>query len=102
MIRQSKKLDIRLKRAYLSSPADDGVRVVVGRLWPRGVRKSKCCHRPVGEGDCSKHGDCAAGSATTQRRWDELAGSVAGGILRRYLESGRYEMQASLFNRRSI
>jgi hypothetical protein len=40
MVRQSKKLDIRLKRAYLPSSADDGVRVLVGRLWPRGVRKS--------------------------------------------------------------
>ena len=40
MVRQSKKLDIRLKRACLPSSADDGVRVLVGRLWPRGVRKS--------------------------------------------------------------
>ncbi|SRR5579883_1510352 len=36
----SKKLDIRIKRAYLAPSPDDGVRVLVDRLWPRGVRKS--------------------------------------------------------------
>jgi uncharacterized protein YeaO (DUF488 family) len=40
MVRQSKKFDIRLKRAYVPPSAEDGVRVLVDRLWPRGVRKS--------------------------------------------------------------
>jgi uncharacterized protein YeaO (DUF488 family) len=40
MATRSKRLDIRLKRAYLPASADDGVRVLVDRLWPRGVRKS--------------------------------------------------------------
>jgi len=31
---------IRLKRAYDAPAADDGVRVLVDRLWPRGVRKA--------------------------------------------------------------
>jgi uncharacterized protein YeaO (DUF488 family) len=30
---------IRLKRAYEAPSPDDGVRVLVDRLWPRGVRK---------------------------------------------------------------
>ena len=30
--------NIRLKRAYEAPSADDGVRVLVDRLWPRGVR----------------------------------------------------------------
>lgn len=34
-------LDIRLKRAYVTPSADDGVRVLVDRLWPRGVLKSE-------------------------------------------------------------
>lgn len=34
------KLDVRLKRAYLPPSPDDGVRVLVDRLWPRAVRKS--------------------------------------------------------------
>lgn len=31
--------EIHLKRAYVDSAADDGVRVLVDRLWPRGVSK---------------------------------------------------------------
>lgn len=32
---------IRLKRAYSPAAADDGLRVLVERLWPRGVSKDK-------------------------------------------------------------
>jgi len=32
--------DIRLKRAYDPPSAEDGTRILVDRLWPRGVRKS--------------------------------------------------------------
>ncbi|NND50695.1 MAG: DUF488 domain-containing protein [Rhizobiales bacterium] len=32
--------DIRLKRAYEVPAPDDGVRILVERLWPRGVKKS--------------------------------------------------------------
>ena len=32
--------NIRLKRAYEPPTTDDGVRVLVDRLWPRGVRKA--------------------------------------------------------------
>lgn len=32
--------DVRLKRAYEPPSAGDGVRVLVDRLWPRGVSKS--------------------------------------------------------------
>lgn len=31
--------DVRLKRAYGAATAEDGPRVRVDRLWPRGVRK---------------------------------------------------------------
>jgi uncharacterized protein YeaO (DUF488 family) len=31
---------VRLKRAYLPATTADGARVLVDRLWPRGVRKS--------------------------------------------------------------
>jgi uncharacterized protein YeaO (DUF488 family) len=40
MARQARKFDIRLKRAYQPPSPEDGVRVLVDRLWPRGVRKS--------------------------------------------------------------
>lgn len=32
--------NIKLKRAYDSAAPDDGTRVLVDRLWPRGVRKA--------------------------------------------------------------
>ena len=31
---------IKLKRAYDSSSNDDGIRFLVERLWPRGVKKT--------------------------------------------------------------
>jgi uncharacterized protein YeaO (DUF488 family) len=31
---------IRLKRAYEPPAADDGIRILIDRLWPRGVRKT--------------------------------------------------------------
>jgi len=34
------KPDVRLKRAYEQPSAGDGVRVLVDRLWPRGVSKA--------------------------------------------------------------
>jgi uncharacterized protein YeaO (DUF488 family) len=33
--------DIRIKRAYEPPDKDDGVRVLVDRLWPRGLRKER-------------------------------------------------------------
>ncbi|MFO1056098.1 MAG: DUF488 family protein [Dongiaceae bacterium] len=35
----ARKPDIRLKRAYEPPAAEDGTRILVDRLWPRGVRK---------------------------------------------------------------
>ena len=34
-------LDIRLKRAYEPRAATDGVRILVDRLWPRGLKKAE-------------------------------------------------------------
>jgi uncharacterized protein YeaO (DUF488 family) len=31
---------VKLKRAYEPSAADDGTRILIDRLWPRGVRKA--------------------------------------------------------------
>jgi uncharacterized protein YeaO (DUF488 family) len=36
-----KPLRIQLKRAYASPSAEDGIRILVDRLWPRGLTKSK-------------------------------------------------------------
>jgi uncharacterized protein YeaO (DUF488 family) len=32
-------MDVRLKRAYVPPVASDGYRVLIDRLWPRGVRR---------------------------------------------------------------
>jgi uncharacterized protein YeaO (DUF488 family) len=34
-------MDVRLKRAYEAASADDGYRVLVDRLWPRGVSREQ-------------------------------------------------------------
>ncbi|HJT08493.1 MAG TPA: DUF488 domain-containing protein [Stellaceae bacterium] len=39
--RAGRGLDIRLKRVFAAPEADDGERILVDRLWPRGMRKDK-------------------------------------------------------------
>ena len=34
-------MDIRLKRAYTEPSSDDGYRILVERLWPRGLTKAR-------------------------------------------------------------
>jgi uncharacterized protein YeaO (DUF488 family) len=34
-------MDIRLKRAYEPAEADDGCRVLIDRLWPRGISRAR-------------------------------------------------------------
>ncbi len=40
MIEGTKSPNVRLKRAYAQPSSEDGTRVLVDRLWPRGVRKT--------------------------------------------------------------
>ncbi len=40
MTRRIAAANIRLKRAYAEPAASDGTRILVDRLWPRGVRKA--------------------------------------------------------------
>jgi uncharacterized protein YeaO (DUF488 family) len=40
MRRSKESYDIRIKRAYEAPSSRDGARVLVDRLWPRGLRKS--------------------------------------------------------------
>lgn len=40
MSRASASLDIRIKRAYEPASSADGIRVLVDRLWPRGLKKA--------------------------------------------------------------
>lgn len=40
MTHSNKMLDVRIKRAYLPASTRDGTRILVDRIWPRGLRKS--------------------------------------------------------------
>ncbi|MGH8217914.1 MAG: DUF488 domain-containing protein [Steroidobacteraceae bacterium] len=40
MSRSRSSLDIRIKRAYEPASAADGTRILVDRIWPRGVKKA--------------------------------------------------------------
>jgi len=40
MSRVKSNLEVRIKRAYESPSSSDGHRILVDRLWPRGVKKS--------------------------------------------------------------
>ena len=40
MVKGTKSPNVRLKRAYEQPSSEDGTRVLVDRLWPRGVRKT--------------------------------------------------------------
>lgn len=40
MTQAREKVDIHLKRAYSPPTAADGTRILVDRLWPRGLRKA--------------------------------------------------------------
>ena len=39
--RKTPRFEIRLKRAYEEPAADDGLRILVERLWPRGLTKER-------------------------------------------------------------
>ncbi len=40
MAHSKETLEVRIKRAYLPASARDGTRILVDRIWPRGLRKS--------------------------------------------------------------
>jgi uncharacterized protein YeaO (DUF488 family) len=40
MVKSIKAANIKLKRAYERPAQDDGIRVLVDRLWPRGIKKA--------------------------------------------------------------
>lgn len=41
MAHAKETLDVRIKRAYLAPSRSDGARVLVDRIWPRGLKKSE-------------------------------------------------------------
>ena len=51
-------MDVRLKRVYDAAAPDDGYRVLVDRLWPRGVSKERAAL------DSNQNGWCSWGLTT--------------------------------------
>lgn len=63
--------DIRLKRAYDPPSPDDGVRILVDRLWPRGVRSTDArIDRWLKE--IAPSGDLRRWFRHDPERWDEF------------------------------
>lgn len=63
--------DIRLKRAYDDPADDDGARVLVERLWPRGVRKEDAALDGWLKG-VSPSPELRQWYAHDQEKWDEF------------------------------
>ena len=59
-------LDIRLKRVFAAPAAEDGERILVDRLWPRGMRKEAAALDGWMK-DLAPRPSSGAGSATTRR-----------------------------------
>jgi uncharacterized protein YeaO (DUF488 family) len=73
-------MDVRLKRVYDSPSADDGYRVLVDRLWPRGISRERA-HLDAWEKDLAPSGDLRTWFAHEPSRFDEFR--------RRYVEELR-------------
>ena len=73
-------MDVRLKRVYDSPSADDGYRVLVDRLWPRGISRGRA-HLDAWEKDLAPSEDLRTWFAHEPSRFDEFR--------RRYVEELR-------------
>lgn len=63
--------DIRLKRIYEPAEIDDGTRVLVDRLWPRGLPKSKAAI-DVWLKDVAPSNDLRRWFGHDPKRWNEF------------------------------
>jgi uncharacterized protein YeaO (DUF488 family) len=73
-------MDVRLKRVYDSPSSDDGYRVLVDRLWPRGISRERA-HLDAWEKDVALSGDLRTWFAHEPSRFNEFR--------RRYVEELR-------------
>jgi hypothetical protein len=62
---EERRMDVRLKRAYESAESADGYRVLIDRLWPRGLARAGKARR-LGEGAATEHGAEAVVRARAQ------------------------------------
>jgi uncharacterized protein YeaO (DUF488 family) len=64
-------LQVRIKRAYLPPSPDDGVRALVDRLWPRGLRKTEAAV-DLWLKDLAPSTELRRWFGHDPRRWDEF------------------------------
>lgn len=92
----NRTVDIQIKRAYVPASSEDGTRVLVDRLWPRGVSKQKL--QAAWLKDVAPSGELRTWFGHRPERWaefqrryrDELdANPEAVAQLRRLLDHGR-------------
>ena len=65
-------MDVRLKRVYEEATADDGFRVLVDRLWPRGVSKERA-HLDLWLKDVAPSPELRSEWHHHPERWDDFA-----------------------------
>ena len=88
-------MSVRIKRVYDEPAADDGERILVDRLWPRGVSKEKAelaaWLKPLSPSDALRkryHGD----TAESDEAWDAFRLDYFA-----ELDAGGEEVRAALF-----
>lgn len=86
MARRKKIREIRLKRAYEAPAEEDGCRVLVDRLWPRGVAK-EAAHLDLWLRDLAPSTELRKWYGHRPERWQELE--------RRYFEELRASEEAT-------
>jgi uncharacterized protein YeaO (DUF488 family) len=64
-------MDVRLKRAYDEASPEDGLRILVDRLWPRGVRKADAAIE-VWAKDLAPSTELRKWFGHEPQRWDEF------------------------------
>lgn len=93
-IEQTPAMNIRLKRVYESAETDDGCRVLVDRLWPRGIKR-EAAHIDLWLKEIAPSAALRREYGHRPDRWDdfqreyarELQANTAVGQLRRLAET---------------
>ncbi len=70
-IMRGEAMDIRVKRAYEPAAPEDGARILVDRLWPRGLRKPEVLFDRW-EKDLAPSSELRRWFAHDPRRWDDF------------------------------
>jgi hypothetical protein len=82
---------IQVKRAYEAESEEDGVRFLVKRLWPRGIKK-KTWQLKVGSKPLHRVLSCGSGLITIQQDGTSSVSGISGNWRSILLPGGRYSL----------